>query len=105
MVRVTAERLRDDSVELGFDLLRRLAGREAGAVADPEDVGVHRERLFAPRRVEDDVRRLPPDARKSLQQISVARHLSAVTFDQRLGKRDHVLCLGVEQTDGLDRGS
>ena len=67
MVRVTAERLRDDSVELGFDLLRRLAGREAGAVADPEDVGVDGEGFFAERGVEDDVRGLAADAGKFTQ--------------------------------------
>ena len=33
MVRVAAERLRRDAVELQFDLERRLAGREAGALA------------------------------------------------------------------------
>ena len=57
---VAAERLRDDFLELRFDLVDILAGREPGAVADSEDMRVDRERLLAPGGVEDDVRRLRP---------------------------------------------
>jgi len=81
VVRVTAERLRDDSVELGFDLLRRLAGREAGAVADPEDVGVHRERLFAPGGVEHDIRCLAADAGEGLELLAGARYFAPEAVD------------------------
>ena len=62
MVRVAAERLRDDLLELGLDLVDRLARREAGAVADAEDVRVDGERLLAEGGVEDDVGGLSADA-------------------------------------------
>ena len=35
---IAAEQLRDDFLELRFDLVDVLAGRERGAVANPEDV-------------------------------------------------------------------
>ena len=78
MVRVAAERLRDDLLELGFDLVDSLAGREAGAVADAEDVGVDRERLLAERGVEHDVGGLAADAGKGLELFAGARHFAAV---------------------------
>jgi hypothetical protein len=40
MVRVAPEGLRHDLLELGFDLVDRLAGRETGTIADAEDVRV-----------------------------------------------------------------
>ena len=67
MVGVAAERLRDDLFELRLDFVDVLAGREAGAVADAEDVGVDGEGLLAERGVEDDVGGLSSDARQFLQ--------------------------------------
>ena len=66
MVRVAAERLRDDLVQLRLDLVRVLAGRKTGPVADPEDVRVDREGLLAERGVENDVRGLAADAGEGL---------------------------------------
>jgi hypothetical protein len=63
VVRVAAEGLRDDLVELRLDLVDIFARREAGAVADAVHMRVDRERLFAERRVEHDVRGLAADAR------------------------------------------
>ena len=55
-----------------------LAGREAGAVGDPEDMGVDRDGRLAERDVEHDIRGLAPDARQSLERLALARHLAAV---------------------------
>jgi len=103
MVRVTAEWLRHDSFELGFNLIDILARREAGAIADAEHVRVDRERLFAKGRVEHDVGGFPPDTGKRLQFLPSPRNFAAVIADQRFGKGDDILRLGVEQADRLDR--
>ena len=67
MVSVAAERLRDDLFELCLDFVDVLAGREARAVADAEDVGVDGERFLAERGVEDDVGGLSSHAGQFLQ--------------------------------------
>ena len=54
-MRIAAERLRHDLLELGLDLVDRLARGKAGPVADPENVRVDRERLLAERGVEHDI--------------------------------------------------
>src|SRR5262249_53550566 len=53
-------------LEIRLDLARVLAGREAGAVADLEDVGVDRDGRLAERDVEHHVGGLAPDARQRL---------------------------------------
>ncbi len=78
VVRVAAERLRHDLLELGFDLIGVLARREAGAVADAEDVRVDRERLLAERGVEHDIGGLAADAGQRLQLVARPRDLAAV---------------------------
>ena len=103
MVCVAAERLRDNLVELGFDLVDGFARCQPRSVADPEDVRVDREGFLAERRVEDNVGGLAADSRQRLQLLAGSRHLAAVIADQRLAERDDVLRLGVEQADGLDR--
>jgi len=105
VVRVAAERLRDNLLELHLDILDRFSGREAGSIADPEDVGVDRERFLAERGVQNDIGGLAADAGERLQLFPSARHFAAVSVDQRLAERDHVLRLGVEQANGLDRVS
>ena len=102
MVRIAAEGLRNDLLEPGLDFVDRLARREAGPVADAEDMGVDSEGLLAESGVEDDVGSLPADAGKFLEKFPGLRHLAAMLVDQRLGERDHVFRFGVEQTDGLD---
>ena len=67
MVGVAAERLWHDLLELGLDDVDRFAGREAGAVADSEDVGVDCEGFLAERGVEDDVGCLATDAGELLE--------------------------------------
>jgi hypothetical protein len=103
VVGVAAERLRHDLLELRLDVLDGFPGSQAGAVADPVHVRVDRERLLAERGVEHDVGGLAADAGQRLQFFAGARDLSAMMVDQGLAERDHVLRLGVEQADGLDR--
>jgi len=103
VVRIAAERLRNDLVELGLDLVGSLAAREAGAVADAEHMGVDCERLLAPRGVEHDIGGLAADPGERLELVAGARDLAVVALDQRFAQGDDVLRLGVEQADGLDR--
>jgi hypothetical protein len=102
VVRIAPERLRDDPVEPGLDLVRSLARRQAGPIAHPEHVRVDRKRLFSEGRVEHDVRRLAPDAGQRLQLLAGARDFTAILIDQRAAERDYVLRLGVKQSDCLD---
>jgi hypothetical protein len=103
VVSVAAEGLRNDLLELRLDLVDRLAWSQAGAVADPEDVRVDRERLLAERGIEDHVRGLSSDPRQRLQFLAGTRHFTAVAIDQRLAEGDDVPGFGVEQADRLDR--
>ena len=104
-MRVAAERLWHDLLELGLHDVDRLAGREAGAVADPEDVGVDGEGFLTERSVENDVGGLAADARKCLEVFSISGHLGTEAVDQGLREGNDVFGLGVEQTDGFDRVS
>jgi hypothetical protein len=63
---VAAEWLRHDLLKLRFDVIDRLSRREASAVADPEDMGVDRERLLAECRIEHDIGGLAADTRQFL---------------------------------------
>ena len=97
---IAPEGLRHDPFELGLDVIHRLSRGEPRTIADAEDVGVDRESLLPERGVEHHIRRLATDARERLQFLARAGNFAV---DQRLAKRDHVLGLGIEQADGLDR--
>jgi hypothetical protein len=105
VVGVAAKRLWHDLLELGLDDVDVLAGREAGAVADPEDVGVDGEGFLTERGVEDDVGGLAADARKFLELFSISGDPGTEPIDQGLREGDDVFRLGIEQTDGFDRVS
>jgi hypothetical protein len=81
VVRVAAERLGHDLLELGFDLVDRLARRESGTVADAEYVRVDREGFLAEGGVEHDVCGLASDAGERLQLFARLRDLAAVIVD------------------------
>jgi hypothetical protein len=102
MMGLAPVRSRRRGVEPALDLEDVLAGREAGSVADPEDVGVDREGLGPERAVHDDVGGLAPDPGQGLERLEIGRHLAAVALDQRLRQGDDVLRLGVEQADRPD---
>ena len=96
MVRVAAERLGHDPVEFLLDLVRSLARRQPGAVADAKDMRVDREGFFAPCGVEDDVRGLATDSGQRLQLFPRSWNVAAVLIDERAAQGDDVLRLGVE---------
>ena len=81
MVSVQPEGLRHDHFELQLDLKHVLAGREAGAVADAEDVRVDREGLLMECGIEHDVRRLAAHARQLLKLLAGAGNLTPMIAD------------------------
>ena len=81
VMRIAAEGLRDDLLQLGFDDLDRLAGREAGPVAHAEDVGVDGEGLLAERGVEHDIGGLAAHAGQFLKLFSGAWDFTVVAVD------------------------
>src|SRR6185437_10654738 len=72
------------------------------AVADAEDVRVHRDGRLAEHGIEDHVGSLAADARQRFQFFARARYLAAVAFQQQCAGRDEVLRLGVVQADRRD---
>jgi hypothetical protein len=85
VVGIEPEDLRHDLLELQLNLEHVLARREAGAIADAEDVRVDRKRLLTEGRVEHDVRRLPADTRQLLQLFPRGRNPAAMIADQGFG--------------------
>ena len=94
---------RDDLLQFCLNLVDRLSRREAGSVANAKDMGIDRKCLLAESGVENDVRCLATNSGKLLQRLASPWDLASVSVDQRLAERDDVFCLGVEQTNGLDR--
>ena len=84
MVSVAPKRLRNDVLQLGFHFVDRLPGREAGAVAHPEDVRVDGKCFLAERCVEDNVGRLAPDPGKALKLLPRPRNFAAEFSEQLL---------------------
>ena len=76
-MRVHDEVWRHDFFEAGFDLLRCLAGREAGSVGDAKDVRIDGDRRLPKSHVQDDIRGFSPHARQGLKRIPVSRNLAA----------------------------
>jgi len=93
MMRAVQISFRRDAHELGFDLRWRLAGGQAGAVGDAENVGVDGDRAFAEDLHQHNVRGLAPDAWQRLERFALARDCAVVAIDQRLRERDDVLGL------------
>jgi uncharacterized membrane protein len=81
---------------------RVLAGCDAGAVAEAEDVGVHGHGVLAEGDAEHDVGGLAADAGQGFQVLALARHLAAVALDQELREGDDVAGLGAPEADGAD---
>ncbi len=88
--------------ELFFNRERRLAGRNARAVADTKNVSIDRKSFCPECAVHDDIGRLAANARKLFKRVSIRGHFAAVIFDKHFRQGDDVLCLGIEQSDRLD---
>jgi len=102
MMSMATEWRRRHLFQLQFDCQRRPARRQAGAVGDAEDVGVHRDRLRPERDVHHHIGGLAADAGQLLQRVAILGHASTMLGDQPLGECDDVLGLHVEQPDGSD---
>ena len=81
---------------------RRGARRDAGAIAEAEDVRIHRHRAFAERDIQHDVRGLAADARQLLQCLAIARYFAAVPLDQLARQLDDVAGLALPEADRAD---
>ena len=82
VMRVQLEFVGHFLLERQFDRQHVLARRQAGAIADAEDVRVDGDGLFAESDVQNDVGRLASGAGQRLQFLARARNLAAVTLDQ-----------------------
>ena len=102
MVRVALKLGRDVVFDGAFDDVDVLAGGDASAIADPEDMGVDGLRRLAPPHVQDDIRGLASDARKGLQRGARRGHFAAIVVDQNARHFHDVLGLVAIQADGLD---
>src|SRR5262249_61608936 len=87
---------------LSHTVVRALAGRQRGAVAQAKDRGVDRDRLLAEGDIEQDVGGLAPLPGQRLEGFARAWPLAAMLFDELLRQRDEVLGLGAIEADGLD---
>ena len=96
MMGVALGLVRNDALELLLDFQRRFAGRKAGAVADPEEMGVDGDGRVTEGDVENDIGGLPTDARQGLQVGAVFGHRRSVLFDQLPRQGDDVAGLGAE---------
>ena len=76
--------LRNDPDQPRLDLVGRLSRRQPEAVADPEDVRVHRHGRLAESHVEHHIGRLAADSGQLDQRVAVGRNLAAMIADQRL---------------------
>src|SRR5487761_2485145 len=85
-----------------LDRQRRPAGRQTGAVADPEDVRVHRTGGLAEGHVEHHIGGLAAHARQRFERFAGARHLATVLLDQDGAGCEQVLRLGAKQADAAD---
>jgi hypothetical protein len=85
-----------------LDVERCLARGQTGAVADAEDMGVHRDRQLAEGDVQHHVGRLAADAGQRFERFPGARHLAAVLLDQDAAGFVQVPGLAAEQADGPD---
>jgi hypothetical protein len=85
-------------------LARGLPRCQAGAVADAEDVGVHRHGAFAEGDVQHDIGGLAANPRQRFQRRTFLRHLPAMPFHQLLCQGGEVPRLALPQPDGADIG-
>ena len=88
--------------QLGFDRVRGLSRRHAGAVTDTEDMRVDGDCRMSEGFVQHDIGGLAPNPGKCLQRLAVVGNDATMQLDQDFGQTVDILCLGVEQPDGAD---
>src|SRR5690348_11769932 len=94
--------LGQDLHELVVDLIGILRLGQPQALGDTEDVGVHGERVDAEGVAEHHVGGLEPHAGQLDEGRALARHLAAVTLDERLGHAEQRAGLGAEEARRAD---
>ena len=103
MVGVEHEALWDLLLQRQFHRQRGLAGSKPGAVADTEQVSVHRDgRLLEPD-VEDHIGRLAADAGEGFEGFPIVGDFAAVLVEENLGEGKDVLGLTAIEADGFDQ--
>ena len=101
-MRIVNEFRRSELHELALDFLRRLPGREPGAVGNAKDMRVDRNRRVAEGDVEHHVGGLASDPRQFYQRRMIGRHFASMLVDELAAQREDVFGLGAEQADRLD---
>ena len=91
MVRIHQIRGRYAFEQTHFDFIGVGSGCQTGAVADPEDMCVHRHGGFAESHVQHHVGGLASYTGQGLQRFAGARHFAAVLLDQNLAGLHQVL--------------
>ena len=91
------------TVELHLHFQWRLAGCDAGSIADTEDMGVDGNCWLIKGDVEHDICGLAADAWQCLQRLARARNLPAMLLHDPLRQLDNIFGFGAEEADGLDQ--
>ena len=87
MVRMQLEFVRHQLVQFVFHREHVLAGADAGAVGDAENMRIDSDRRFAECNVEYDVGGLAPYARQPFEFLARRRHCAGMVFKQQLAQR------------------
>ncbi len=96
-------RSRDERHELPLHVDRIIAAREAEAIRDAKDVGVHGDSFSDPEGVaEDNVGGLAPDPRELHEKVERSGDLAAVLPNQCRRAPHQALRLGAEEAGGAD---
>ena len=83
VVRIQLEFIRHQSQQAFFNLKHGLSRCDAGAITDPEDMGVNCNGWLPEGRIQDDVGSFPSYPGKLFQLIPVAGNLTAVVLNQQ----------------------
>src|SRR6187402_1049435 len=92
--------VRDNLLKPKLNIQRCLAGREPGAIADPEQMRVDSNGRFAEGDVKHHIRRLASNAGQRFKLLARARHYAGMFRDKLLREQDDVSRLGAIKADG-----
>ena len=102
MVRAYAKRGGRMLIERLFNREHGLPFGKASAIADAEDVRIHRKGFCAKRCIHHDIGSFSANAGQCLKRVTVGGDFAIMITDEEFGKRDDVFGLGVEQADGFN---